>query len=1146
MKATLAAPPAPYSLLALCAVGWGGLAVLFAGGSPPAWLLPVGLAAAAAWWWWSLGQRDWRAVRSAPPWSFGSWLVAVVVIAGSAAIAWGVLATPERSWDGFATWGLMARHLLAGDTLDSPFFADPAAFHYARGYPLLQPVLLQQLGAWFGPDGARLFYLVAWWLLLAAVRGAVFAADASAAAARVAVLGAALVPLFVEPGHGSAESGFADLLLTALVASAARALLAGSPATALCVGLLLPVTKNEGVLHLALWIAIAATWNRARVAALFAGGGTLALLAWLPVQQRLLHPGSESTLVAATFAPLLLLGGAWLAGTVVARAGTWARWALVAVPALGLLTLPGQLQQLVGAEPTALDLAALPRVGGELLVHLGWLRRFGATFPLLVAVALLARRERATSRRWQLASPLLLAQALFVAALVGFLLAVPEATRALFLREGLGRYLAHIVGVAWIASALLLLRPLAETAGAGSLAPAVPLARPRWLQRLLPPGSRRERCVWIGVVTARKLREGPGPWLRAVRKGVFQLLPLGLRNRILRWSGEEQSFRRHEPRHADADAGVERPGLVSVVLPVFNQADLLAASIDSVLAQSWPQLELIVIDDGSTDGVRDVLRRYAGDPRVRVLTQPNQGLPKALSSGFEFATGEFFTWTSADNVMQRDQLARLVTFLRGRPGTAMVFADYELIDDRGELLVGGEFRVLDRTDQKARSVVRPKRSTDDLNRYEDNFIGPCFVYRGRVGRLLGDYNPEIGLEDYDYWMRVNRLFRIEHLGTDEVLYRYRVHDNTLSARARELKILERARVLMEYERRRAAWVAAPLRVLGDAANRPWLATCVQPPDTLEELPAGPLRELAATKTLLVVDGARLAGLAGATMPPHVAIAAFFATSHDVHRAHVALRELPVIVFAADGGVASRLAVYRREVFVEPPGPAAFGLAIRYAANATFFCRTRDAATVRRAVPVPLLHERPAVLLQVDHFAHGGLERVVLDLATELLAAGHRVGLLALDSSTAAVGAGCERLERVQLQRRDDAAYDAMLRAGGWRVVDAHASTLGAAVAATHGVPFVQTVHDNGLANDRDAIEHGRAADRHTAAYACASAGALADLDQRLQLDVQKAIVLEHHIAAAARKAMLFGWLLQGGSVPGVRTAIARMGDGSAT
>lgn len=636
----------------------------------------------------------------------------------------------------------------------------------------------------------------------------------------------------------------------------------------------------------------------------------------------------------------------------------------------------------------------------------------------------------------------------------------------------------------------------------------------RLFRSLVPHGSRRDRCLWIALVTLRKLNEGPGPWLRAVRKGLFQLLPLGLRNRILRWSGEEQFFRRHEPRHADADAGVERPGLVSVVLPVYDQADMLAGAIDSVLAQTYATLELIVVDDGSRDGARDVLLRYLGDPRVRVLTQPNQGLPKALSTGFEAATGEFFAWTSADNLMHDQQLATLVAFLRERPATAMVWADYELIDDRGEPLLGGEFRVLDRTDKQNPAAVRGKRTTDDLNRYEDNFIGPCFLYRGRVGRLLGDYNPELGLEDYDYWMRINRLFRIEHLGTDALLYRYRVHDNTLSARARELRILERAKVLMDYERRRAAWVAAPLTVFADAAHRGWLGACVQAPDALLALPQSGLPSWPDGKVLLVVDGARAAALADAALPANVAVAAFFADAESVHRAHRALAGLPLVAFGGDADVAARLLVHRREVFVEAPGPAAYGLAIRFAANATFFRATRDADKLRRAVPTPLQPALPAVLLQVERCARGGLERVVFDLAAELLQAGHRVGLLAIDGSAAAIDPGveCARLQRLRLPRRDDAAYAELLHDGGWQVVDAHASTFGAAVAAAQRVPFVQTVHNSYVWYDRDEIARCRAADPHTAAYACVSAQALGYLDLRLQLDVQKALVLENGIA----------------------------------
>lgn len=628
-------------------------------------------------------------------------------------------------------------------------------------------------------------------------------------------------------------------------------------------------------------------------------------------------------------------------------------------------------------------------------------------------------------------------------------------------------------------------------------------------RKLVPFGSRRDRFLWITLVTIRKLREGPGPWLRAVKKGVYQLLPNRWQQRVLRWTGKDEFFRRDDVRRFGAADGAERPGHVSVVLPVYQQADMVAQAIDSVLAQTYPSFELVVVDDGSSDGLHEAVRPYLADPRVRVVRQPNQGLPKALSTGFEFATGEFFTWTSADNRMHPDQLTRLVTFLQNQPEVAMVYADYELIDEQGQPLEGGEFRVMDRTDKSNLSVVRVNRSTHDLNRYEDNFIGACFLYRGQVGRLLGDYNPELGLEDYDYWMRINRLFRIEHLGTDEVLYQYRVHDNTLSAKARELKIAERAKVLMEYERERAEWCADSFVLLAQGELVGW---CKEhcPLDTVldDDVP------------VVSVDGKPLIVappefLAVSVTPSPMPAVSWFETPTQAHDAHLALRNLPLLAFAADADTAARLAVYTRTACVGTRDETSLQLARRFASNSSFFTRTRDPEQLRRAVPTPVPmpgEERLRVLLQLDTFGKGGLERVADDLAACWLEQGCDVGLLALDGSTGDLPAG---VQRVALPSRDDAGYARMLADGGWHVVSAHASTFGAAAAAATGVPFVQVVHNSYVWFEPEQVETYRAADPHTAAYACVSAEALGYADLRLQLDVQKMLVIENGIAPRA-------------------------------
>lgn len=1113
----------PLSLLWLTLLAVPGLAALFAGGVPSPWLLPLATTLALAIGWVRLGRGP-HSVSGSSRWTTGSWLTAFAVFGGAAAIAWGCLATPERSWDGFATWGLVARQLLEGASLGDPVFSDPAVFTYARGYPLLLPLGMQQLGAWLGADGMRLFQVVVWLLLLDGVRHAIAAGGGDRRMVRLGVLGAALVPMFVEPGHGSAESGFADLLVAALVAHALGAQLSGSARAALCVGLLLPMAKNEGALHLALWIAVAAASRQRGVANGLLLGGAIALAAWLPVQQQLREPGAALAWTAATFAPLLLLVAARAAGALASR---WPRSALVmlATAALvALVTLPGQLRDILGAA-IEVDLAAFPGAVGALLGEACWLRRFGASFPLLLLAGAAAWGRRHSHAAWARVWLACAVAATFAAAIVGFLVVVPETKRALFVREGVGRYLSHLVGLAWIVAPLAVLSP-------AEVPPQPVAARPRWLVWLAPRGSRRERVLWIGFVTVRKLREGPGPWFRAVRKGLFQLLPQSLRARLLRWSGEAPPFRHRDDGPASVDLGVEQPGLVSVVLPVFDQADLLGESIDSVLAQTYAPLELIVLDDGSRDDVHGVLQRYAGDARVRRLTQPNQGLPKALSSAFEFATGEFFTWTSGDNRMHREQLAKLVACLRARPAVAMVWADYRLIDDRGGPLQGGEFRVLDRTDPHDAAIVRTKRTAEDLNRYEDNYVGGCFLYRGRVGRLLGDYNPELGLEDYDYWMRINRLCRLEHLGTDDVLYEYRVHDNTLSAKARELRILERAKVLMQYERQRAAWVQAPLRVFADAASRAWLAASVVAPDTLQELPTN--AAWPEGKVLVVVAAASLPQVVAAGPPAHVAIVATFAHVDDVHTAAVALQTLPCACLAADADVAARLAVLRREVFVQTPGPAALALAARYAANATFFRTTRDPQRLQRVVPMPIVEAPCSVLLQCEAGAHASVVPSLQRLATALRERGHRVGLLLVGGrNDAALPAELVACERAELRDGTDAAYQAMLAAGGWQIVEAHGSGHGAVAAAAAGVPFVQVLE-----------AASNAAGSAAAAHVCTSLAAFAQLDRQRGLDVQKAIVLDANLPLAvqvAQRTLLFGWLRQRGPVAGVRTALARVG-----
>lgn len=256
-----------------------------------------------------------------------------------------------------------------------------------------------------------------------------------------------------------------------------------------------------------------------------------------------------------------------------------------------------------------------------------------------------------------------------------------------------------------------------------------------------------------------------------------------------------------------------RLGTVSVVLPVYNQARYLGEAIDGVLCQTYTDLELIIVNDGSTDGIEHVLDRYRHIPNVTIINQANQKLPRALNNGFIRASGEFYSWTSADNIMLPNQVERLVGYLQDHPEAAMVYSDYQAIDDAGNPLNDPTFRPHNQ-DGSDRSIIRLPHGVTESNFHDsgDNFIGASFMYRRDAAWFAGDYSVDtFGGEDYDYWLRMSNFFTVGHL--PEILYKYRVHANTLNARAAELKIFKRVRKVLQRDAALRAYLKAYLRLL---------------------------------------------------------------------------------------------------------------------------------------------------------------------------------------------------------------------------------------------------------------------------------------------------------------------------------------------
>ena len=111
---------------------------------------------------------------------------------------------------------------------------------------------------------------------------------------------------------------------------------------------------------------------------------------------------------------------------------------------------------------------------------------------------------------------------------------------------------------------------------------------------------------------------------------------------------------------------------VSVVLPVYNRAHYVAEAIESVLGQTLPPDELIVVDDGSTDDSVAVVERFAR-PGLRVLRQPNGGIGSARNAGLRAVTGELVAFIDSDDLWERDKLALQVEAMRASDDVQLVF-----------------------------------------------------------------------------------------------------------------------------------------------------------------------------------------------------------------------------------------------------------------------------------------------------------------------------------------------------------------------------------------------------------------------------------------------------------------------------------------
>jgi hypothetical protein len=204
---------------------------------------------------------------------------------------------------------------------------------------------------------------------------------------------------------------------------------------------------------------------------------------------------------------------------------------------------------------------------------------------------------------------------------------------------------------------------------------------------------------------------------------------------------------------------------VSVVMPVYNGEKHLREAIDSILAQSFTDFELVMVNDGSTDRGVEIIESYH-DPRIRLIENSlGKGVVGARNTGIAHARGEYIAMMDCDDIACPTRLEEQVAFLDAHPDYGMVGADIELIDENN------------RPTGEVGRYTLASEMIPSLLLFHNYFCQSAVVIRRSV--LPEElYRGYPGAEDYDMWVRIARRAKVKNFG--KVLVRYRVHPSSLS------------------------------------------------------------------------------------------------------------------------------------------------------------------------------------------------------------------------------------------------------------------------------------------------------------------------------------------------------------------------------
>jgi len=206
---------------------------------------------------------------------------------------------------------------------------------------------------------------------------------------------------------------------------------------------------------------------------------------------------------------------------------------------------------------------------------------------------------------------------------------------------------------------------------------------------------------------------------------------------------------------------------VSVVMPTFNRARFIPSAVASALAQTYADLELIIVDDGSTDDTARVLEPFFEDGRVRYFYQSNQGQSVARNYALAQSSGEFIAFLDSDDLWCPDKLEKQLRAFDANPGVDIVHGDEVLINEQGEVISRKNMR------RYSGRITRQLLADNSVS------ITTALVKR-RCFEEMGGFDTLVGVaDDYDLWLRFSARYRFHY--EPGIVASYRVMEAQISS-----------------------------------------------------------------------------------------------------------------------------------------------------------------------------------------------------------------------------------------------------------------------------------------------------------------------------------------------------------------------------